>query len=726
MPVETNTFCTLGTHSLLLCTPEVTLEIDKQSGEWRQIVLRAGEREIVPAGGAVPGFDILLDGHWLAGPPELVQWEQRTESGQFALMLEMNRDPFHVRQWILVDPDGMGFRRFLELRYRGNSTGVLKAIEISLPAIRMYADDAGVLLTPNHFPFRSLDLAAVARLALNRDRTDADYAAGRPAPGGIETFPDNWNGLVGIYHEPSHTGLYTFSPPSPAPIAFAFQERSRGFAISALQRLEMILQPGQSLATTVQHVRFFATSWTAALEEYQKRLPAWEFAPPDDVPSWVTGATFYETAIPQWGGCDGLLRALPALRGMGVDALYLLPIWSAVEMTKQMRLTSRHDPSWQRRTLPHLITDFESLDPQIGRVEDIRQLVSAAHSLGMKVVLEYVFHGVSEPSWLLQRRPHWLVRDEQGNSRASHGWEPGYSLDWANPEVQDYLVALGGRQIQMFDLDGLRVASPFWKESNWSPAAGRQPFETNLAGVAIVERLRGEVKRVKPEAVLLCEVHGPAFVRCCDVLNMDSVLAWLARLGRDEISPRDVHEYLRDMRLCYPEGTLLQFGLENHTTAFWQPSPRALRGAAISRPLFAVAALAGDLVSIYHGQERGQEKFLRQLLTLRKNSQVLSQGLVLHRGLRWKGDRHLVWLRHLGGAFALITASFDSLWSRVSIEIDPDLLIFFTQESVHHRRLFPALSEPETVSLAQLRNWHVDLDPYTVVIDLFEEQPRSS
>ncbi len=98
MPVETNTFCTLGTHSLLLCTPEVTLEIDKQSGEWRQIVLRAGEREIVPAGGAVPGFDILLDGRWLAGPPELVQWEQRTESGQFALMLEMNRDPFHVRQ----------------------------------------------------------------------------------------------------------------------------------------------------------------------------------------------------------------------------------------------------------------------------------------------------------------------------------------------------------------------------------------------------------------------------------------------------------------------------------------------------------------------------------------------------------------------------------------------------------------------------------------------------
>jgi len=406
---------------------------------------------------------------------------------------------------------------------------------------------------------------------------------------------------------------------------------------------------------------------------------------------------------------------------MGVDALYLLPIWSAVGVTDEMRNSWRLDLSWQGRSLPHRITDFELMDPMAGSEGEFRDLVSAAHSRGMKVLLDFVFHGVSEPSWLIQRRPHWLVKNSEGNPHASHGWEPGYSLDWAHPEVQDFFVEFGARQIQKFDLDGFRIDAPFWKESNWSPSDGRQPFETNLAALTILDRLRREIRRIKPEAALVCETRGPEFVRRCDALNMDNVVYWLARLGRDEISAREMHDYFVEMRLCYPEGTLLLFSLENHNTAFWQPSPSALRGAAVCRPLFAVAALASDVVSIYHGQERGQEEFIRKLLSVRKSLEVLTQGLVLHRGVRCRGERHLAWLRHLGTSFALITASFDPLWSRTTIEIDPALLVYFNQATLRHRRFFPATTAPTEVGLEQLRNWRVDLEPYSVVIDVFEQ-----
>ena len=137
--------------------------------------------------------------------------------------------------------------------------------------------------------------------------------------------------------------------------------------------------------------------------------------------------------------------------------------------------------------------------------------------------------------------------------------------------------------------------------------------------------------------------------------------------------------------------------------------------------MFSIAALASEVVSIYHGQERGQEEFIRQLLAVRKSSEVLTQGVVLHIGVRCKSERQLAWVRHLGTAFALIIASFDPLWSRTVIEIEPALLVYFDQATVRHQRLFPARSAPAQVRIDQVRNWQVELDPYSVVIDLFEQ-----
>src|SRR5437867_3903274 len=315
MAVDTNTFCTLDSHSLVICSPGIILEIDKSNGDWRQIVIRDCEKNIVPPGGGRIPFDMHVDGRWLSheGAPEVIQWEQRSENGQFALMLDMSLGSFHARNWIRVDPDGMGFQRSLELRYRGEGRSALRAIELTLPSIRMHEENPGQLIFPNHSSFHVLDLAGVSRLAITREKADADYAAGRTAPSGIETFPDNWNGIIGVYHEPSQMGLYTCLSPPSAPVTFECLDLGMGYGISALQRQEMFLKPGDTFAAAVQHVRFFRSSWTEALEDYQKRLHLWGFEPPKEVPSWVMGATFYETVISRWKGCAGLARSLPAL-----------------------------------------------------------------------------------------------------------------------------------------------------------------------------------------------------------------------------------------------------------------------------------------------------------------------------------------------------------------------------------------------------------------------------
>jgi starch synthase (maltosyl-transferring) len=719
MPADAQTFCTLDSKALIIHAPGFILEIDKRTGEWRQIVTPYDGRSLVPHGSARVSFDIHLNGHWLSAlnRPALVRWEQRTANGRFLVLIDIKLGAFYVRQWILVDSDGMGFQRSIDLKYEGRLPGTLRAIDLSLPVLRLSEQEAGELVLPNHLPFHTLDLETVTRRGLSRERVDEEYAAGRLEPAGAQTFPDAWNGIVGLHDPASRTGLITCLSPASAPVIHACQKLGKGFAISALQRQEMILEMGASFSTAAQHVQFFNSSWAAALEKYQTNLASWGFTLPENVPSWVTGATIYETAITQWGGCAQLTRALRALRRIGVDTVNLLPICAAAEVTEEMKLNWRLDPAWQGTVLPHRITDFESLDPQVGTENDIRKLVAAAHKLKMRVLLDFVFHGISEPSWLIQRRPHWLVRNQKGELFASHGWKPGYSLDWALPEVQDYLIDFAVRQVELFQLDGLRVESPFWKESNWQSQNGRQPCETNLAGFAIIERLRQRMRQVRPDAVLLAAAHGPAFVKCCDILTMDNVLAWLARLGRNEIDAQEMNAYLRDLRFCYPEGTRLLYALESYQSTHWEVSPRALRGSSISRPLFAVAALAGDAVSLHHGQEKGQEKFFRQLLDVRRKNKVLAHGRVLHRGVKWEGERQLVWLRRLDTSVALITVNLDSLWRRVAIEIDPELREHMPSR---HRRIFPSATRPAKVMWNALQYWTVDLDAYSIQIDLFE------
>lgn len=720
--VDPSTYCTIDAQSLLICSSGITLEVDKRTGEWRQVILRLGDRRIVPQGSSRLPFDLHCDGRWLSADtmPEVIQWDQRTEMGRFALRLEVTFGSFLVRERICMDPDGMGIQRSLDIRYRGSERGILRAVDLSLPAIRLDEHNPGTLILPNHSGRHSVSMEELGRMGATRERVDGDYRAGVVAPGGIETFPDNWSGVVGIHHEVRRTGLLTYLSPSAAPVLFSFHVQDNGIAVSACQRLEMFVEPGGEFATATQHLRFYHSSWADALEGYQRQFRVWGIRPVEATTPWIAGKTLYETSMDQWGGVEGLIRALPDLRDLGIDALNLLPVWASSDVTREMKTNRRLDRNWQDHRLPDHITDFESLDSGVGSPDSLRRLVDEAHSLGLKVLIDFVFHGVSEPSWLLQRRPHWLVRDDRGNAHASHGWEPGFSLDWANPEVEDYLVDFGTKQVRLFDLDGLRAINPFWKESNWGCGAGRQPYQTNLAGLNILKRLREEMARIRPDAVVISESRGPAFVGISDALSLPNVLLSLAGLGRGEITARELHEYLRDVRLCYPAGTLLHYALESHRSTLWEKSPSGLRGAAIVRPLFAVAALAGDLVSICGGQERGQEGFVRELLSVRRSRDTLTTGLVLHRGIRCDGRNQMAFMRHLGPAIAIVVANFDSVWSRTTVQVEGDLLSYFERGRAGYQRLYPAESVREEIDLSRLGAWEVELPPFSVVIDHFE------
>lgn len=74
------------------------------------------------------------------------------------------------------------------------------------------------------------------------------------------------------------------------------------------------------------------------------------------------------------GDLKGITQKLPYLKDLGVNALYLTPVFKA---------NSNHK---------YNTTDYRTVDPQFGSNADLVELVTRAHDMGMRVMLDIVFN----------------------------------------------------------------------------------------------------------------------------------------------------------------------------------------------------------------------------------------------------------------------------------------------------------------------------------------------
>jgi glycosidase len=125
------------------------------------------------------------------------------------------------------------------------------------------------------------------------------------------------------------------------------------------------------------------------------------------VPEWVKGAVFYQIFpdrffngdkrndppnVASWGdkpkrnnffGGDiqGIIQKLDYIENLGVNAIYLTPIFSSISNHK------------------YDIYDYFNVDPHFGDNETLKKLVDEAHERGIKVILDAVFHHTSDRFW---------------------------------------------------------------------------------------------------------------------------------------------------------------------------------------------------------------------------------------------------------------------------------------------------------------------------------------
>lgn len=377
-------------------------------------------------------------------------------------------------------------------------------------------------------------------------------------------------------------------------------------------------------------------------------------------PNWVKDAIFYQIfperfangdisndpeLVEEWGntptrdnffGGDirGIIDNINHLENLGINALYLTPIFEA-------NTNHKYDTK-----------DYMKIDPHFGDIDTLKELVSKCHDRGIRVVLDAVFNhcgyyfapfqdvlkkGSKSRYWDWFYIHDYPIKKSPRPNYATFAFEyhmPKFNT--SNPEVKEYLLDVARFWIEEVDIDGWRldvaneVDHAFWRE------------------------FRQVVKTAKPDAYILGEVwHDAAPWLQGDqfdgVMNYPFTNLAIEFFCKQSIDAKEFANCLNKFMFRYPHqaNQVLLNILDSHDTK------RLLTQCKGNKKLFKLAVLFQmtyiGVPCIYYGDEIGmvggddpdcrrtmiwdkarQDKelleFYRDCIALRKEHVVLRRG----------------------------------------------------------------------------------------------------
>lgn len=249
------------------------------------------------------------------------------------------------------------------------------------------------------------------------------------------------------------------------------------------------------------------------------------------------------------GNLCGIIQKLPYLKELGVNAIYLNPIFKAFS-------NHRYDTA-----------DYLKVDPLLGTNDDFRHLCNSAHDLGIKVILDGVFSHTGSDSLYFDIHNRFGVGAYHNPDSPYRSWyqftdyPKGYTAWWGiltlpcteelNPDFRHFIF---------------NKVIPYWLSlgaDGWRlDVADELPEE-------FLEELYSAVKREKPQALVLGEVWEDASNKISYGVrrkylqgkSLDAVMnyVWrdaIIRFVRREISAEDFAESVMTICEHYPQDAI--------------------------------------------------------------------------------------------------------------------------------------------------------------------------
>lgn len=358
-------------------------------------------------------------------------------------------------------------------------------------------------------------------------------------------------------------------------------------------------------------------------------------------PLWSKDATIYEVNVRQHspeGTLHAVTKDLPRLRNMGIDIIWLMPVQPISEKnrkaTGELHVEEIESIEEQKKYLGsyYSIANYTAIHPDYGTMKDFETLVSTAHNLGMKVILDWVAnHTGWDHKWISSFPDYYTQKDGKitdpiNDNGESWGWTDVADLNFENEEMRKAMINEMRFWIKEQNIDGFRcdvahsVPVDFWEQA--------------------VNQLKSD----KQDIFMLAEAESPSLA---GIFNMSYTWELHHNLGEIAQGKLPASRFKEDY-----ERFVKKFGTShypmlfttNHDENSWKGSVFERYGD--SHQAAAVASFTvGGMPLMYSGQEAALNKRLRffekdtidwgnyslqdfytKLLTLKKENIALHNG----------------------------------------------------------------------------------------------------
>ena len=200
-------------------------------------------------------------------------------------------------------------------------------------------------------------------------------------------------------------------------------------------------------------------------------------------PIFLSNSNLYEVNVRQYTE-EGTFKAfeehLPRLKDMGVEVLWIMPI-HPIGIVKRKGLLGSY----------YSIQNHRGINPEFGSEQDFKELVLKVHSLGMKIIIDWVANHTSWDNVWTSTNPEFFVKDADGNFFAPYDWSDVIQVDHTNVTEQAAMIDAMNYWITAFNIDGFRAdlahltPLPFWLKARLQLSASKK----NLIWLAETEEI---------------------------------------------------------------------------------------------------------------------------------------------------------------------------------------------------------------------------------------------
>ncbi len=296
-------------------------------------------------------------------------------------------------------------------------------------------------------------------------------------------------------------------------------------------------------------------------------------------PEWTYDSVVYEVNIRQFspeGTFAGVEAQLPRLKDLGVDVLWLMPMYEIGTEGRKGTLGSYY-----------AISDYKKVNPEFGTMEDFQHLLNAAHASGFKVILDWVANQTApDHIWMTEKPADFYERDAEGNAIWEYDWTDTRSLNYENTAVwaaQDECMRFWLEK----GVDGFRcdaaaeVPSTFWKGI--------------LPGI----------RRDYPDIYLLAEAETPELAELFDATYAWKLHHLLNDVAQGKASAKDIRDYVAEDDAWMGKGGYRLMFTSNHDENSWAGSEFERMGDAAKVMEVLCFTLPKGQPLVYTGQEVG-------------------------------------------------------------------------------------------------------------------------